>query len=76
MTFYVENETEETFAEGEVSFSVEDTVEKVANAVLEMEGCPYEVQLNVLLTDNDDVVLILGILIYMMLQERKRGKKS
>ena len=38
MTFYVENETEETFAEGEVSFSVEDTVEKVANAVLEMEG--------------------------------------
>ena len=27
MTFYVENETEETFAEGEVSFSVEDTVE-------------------------------------------------
>ena len=37
MTFYVENETEETFAEGEVSFSVEDTVEKVANAVLEME---------------------------------------
>lgn len=30
MTFYVENETEETFAEGEVSFSVEDTVEKVA----------------------------------------------
>ena len=26
MTFYVENETEETFAEGEVSFSVEDTV--------------------------------------------------
>ena len=55
MTFYVENETEETFAEGEVSFSVEDTVEKVANAVLEMEGCPYEVQLNVLLTDNDGI---------------------
>ena len=35
--------------------SVEDTVEKVANAVLEMEGCPYEVQLNVLLTDNDGI---------------------
>ena len=29
MTFYVENETEETFAEGEVSFSVEDTVERL-----------------------------------------------
>ena len=30
-------------------------MEKVANAVLEMEGCPYEVQLNVLLTDNDGI---------------------
>ena len=56
MTFYVENETEENICGGiEVSFSVEDTVEKVANAVLEMEGCPYEVQLNVLLTDNDGI---------------------
>ena len=55
MTFYVENETEETFAEGAAAFSVEDTVEKVANAVLDMEGCPYEVQLNVLLTDNDGI---------------------
>lgn len=34
---------------------MEDTVEKVACAVLDMEGCPYEVQLNVLLTDNDGI---------------------
>ena len=38
MTFYVENETEETIEEGEVSFSEEDTVVKVANDVLEKDG--------------------------------------
>ena len=48
MTFYVENETDETF-------SNEETVEQVATAVLDMEGCPYEIQLNVLLTDNDGI---------------------
>ena len=55
MTFYVENETDETFSNGENSFSVEETVEQVATAVLDMEGCPYEIQLNVLLTDNDGI---------------------
>mgnify|MGYP003187679117 CR=1 FL=1 len=52
MTFYVENETDETFSNGENSFPIEETVEQVATAVLDMEGCPYEIQLNVLLTDN------------------------
>ena len=55
MTFYVENETEETFSSGENSFPIEETVEQVATAVLDMEGCPYEIQLNVLLTDNDGI---------------------
>ena len=55
MTFYVENETGESFSEGTEAFPVEETVEKVACAVLDMEGCPYEVQLNVLLTDNDGI---------------------
>lgn len=55
MTFYVENETEETFSDGEESFALEKTVEQVATAVLDMEGCPYEIQLNVLLTDNDGI---------------------
>lgn len=47
MTFYVENETEVSY-----DFSVEETVQNVAKAVLEAESCPYEVQINVLLTDN------------------------
>ena len=46
MTFYVENETDETFSNGENSFPIEETVEQVATAVLDMEGCPYEIQLN------------------------------
>jgi probable rRNA maturation factor len=47
MTFYVENETDEEFP-----FSVEDIVREVCEAVLEEENCPYEVQVNVVLTDN------------------------
>lgn len=50
MTFYVENETEVTYP-----FDVEQTVEAVAEAVLRAEGCPYQVQLNVLLTDNEGI---------------------
>lgn len=50
MTFYVENETEVTFP-----FSVEETVEAVAEKVLDTEDCPYEVQINVLLTDNEGI---------------------
>lgn len=47
MTFYIENETQENF-----DFSVQDTVQEVCEAVLVAEGCPYEVQLDVVLTDN------------------------
>ncbi len=47
MTFYIENETQEKF-----DFSVQDTVQEVCEAVLEAEGCPYEVQLDVVLTDD------------------------
>ncbi len=50
MTFYVENETEVNYP-----FDVEQTVEAVAEAVLEEEGCPYEVQVNVLLTDDQGI---------------------
>lgn len=50
MTFYVENETGTVFP-----FSVEDTVRTVCEAVLEEEGCPYEVQVNVVLTDNQGI---------------------
>lgn len=50
MTFYVENETEVSFP-----FDLETVVEEVAQAVLEGEKCPYEVQLNVLVTDNHGI---------------------
>ena len=50
MTFYVENETEVTFP-----FDVEEIVEQVAVAVLDAEECPYESQVNVLLTDNEGI---------------------
>ena len=47
MTFYVENETEVAYP-----FDLEQTVRAVAEAVLAAEGCPYQAQVNVLLTDN------------------------
>ena len=50
MTFYVENETEVVF-----EFNAEEIVKCVAQEVLDMEECPYEVQLNVLLTDNEGI---------------------
>lgn len=50
MTFYVEDE-------GRISLEldVEEVVGMVAKEVLEEEACPYEVQLNVLLTDNEGI---------------------
>ena len=50
MTFYVENETSVTFP-----FDVEQIVQQVAETVLDAENCPYEVQINVLLTDNEGI---------------------
>lgn len=50
MTFYVENETEVSFP-----FSPEEIVKLVAEKVLDTEKCPYEVQINVLLTDNEGI---------------------
>lgn len=50
MTFYVENETDTEF-----DFSVEDTVRDVMEEVLDSENCPFESEINVLLTDNDGI---------------------
>lgn len=37
------------------SFSVQEIAEKVAAGVLKYEGCPYEVCINLLLTDNEGI---------------------
>lgn len=50
MTFYVENETSVTFP-----FDVEAVAKMVSEAVLETEGCPYETQINLVLTDNEGI---------------------
>ena len=46
MTSYVENETEQSF-----SFSEKETLDRVMEAVLTTEGCPYEATVSLLLTD-------------------------
>ena len=53
MTFYIEKDTEEAeIFSKTMTFHVENIMESVALAVLEEEACPYEVQVNILLTDN------------------------
>lgn len=50
MTFYVENETDAVPA-----FDVDTVIQLVAQETLDMEGCPYEAQVNILLTDNGGI---------------------
>ncbi|MBQ9142156.1 MAG: rRNA maturation RNase YbeY [Lachnospiraceae bacterium] len=50
MHFFIENETEVSFA-----FDVEEIVKAVVEEVLDSEHCPYEAQVNVLLTDNEGI---------------------
>ncbi|MBQ2936768.1 MAG: rRNA maturation RNase YbeY [Lachnospiraceae bacterium] len=50
MTSYVENETNTEFP-----FDIEQLLVELMNAVLEREGCPYEAQVNLLLTDNQGI---------------------
>lgn len=50
MTSYVENETEVSFL-----FDIHKVAEDVMEAVLLQEGCPYEAQINLLLTDNEGI---------------------
>ncbi len=50
MTSYVENETDVNF-----TFPVEETVNRVMEAVLDSEGCPYEASVSVLLTDDEGI---------------------
>ena len=50
MTFFVENETNEI-----LPFEIQTLFEKVAGCVLEMEQCPYEACVSLLLTDNEGI---------------------
>lgn len=50
MQYFIENETEVTF-----DFDVKEIVKLVVDEVLEQENCPYESQINVLLTDNEGI---------------------
>lgn len=50
MTSYVENETEEKFG-----FDVKEILDAVMSQVLDMEACPYEAQVNLLITDNEGI---------------------
>lgn len=50
MRLFIEDEAESGFP-----FSAEDTAREVCEAVLEAENCPYEVQVNVVLTDNEGI---------------------
>ncbi len=50
MTFYVENE-----ANAEFPFPLEETVQKVIETALDCEGCPYEAEVNVLITDCEGI---------------------
>lgn len=52
MTLYVENETEQTFP-----FDVEELSARVAEAILDAEGCPYEAEVNILITDKEGIRL-------------------
>lgn len=50
MTSYVENETEV-----EMPFDMQEILDKIMDAVMEMEACPYETTVNLLLTDNEGI---------------------
>ena len=50
MTIFIENEYN-----GEISLDCAHYANLVAEKVLDMEGCPYEVQINLVLTDNEAV---------------------
>jgi probable rRNA maturation factor len=50
MTFYVENETDK-----ELPFDIKEVADKVINEALDYENCPYEVTVDVLITDNEGI---------------------
>ncbi|MBD5396264.1 MAG: rRNA maturation RNase YbeY [Lachnospiraceae bacterium] len=50
MTSYVENEAAEQF-----DFDMKEILDKIMEKVLDTEKCPYEAQVNLLVTDNEGI---------------------
>jgi len=50
MSVLIENEKEYTF-----SFDYQEVAEEVAEKILELEECPYQVEINLILTDNEEI---------------------
>ena len=50
MTSYVENETEVKF-----DFDIKKILDQVMTQILDQEKCPYEAQVNLLVTDNEGI---------------------
>lgn len=50
MTSYVENETSVVF-----EFNIKEILGLIMEEVLSQEGCPYEAQVNLLITDNEGI---------------------
>ncbi|WP_026509368.1 MULTISPECIES: rRNA maturation RNase YbeY [unclassified Butyrivibrio] len=50
MIFFVDNEVDANF-----SFDIEELAKKVAARVLETEGCPFDVQISLVITDDEGI---------------------
>ena len=50
MILYIENDTDKTF-----DFDIKEVATNVINQTLFMEKCPYEAEINLLLTDNENI---------------------
>nr|WP_315100667.1 rRNA maturation RNase YbeY [uncultured Catonella sp.] len=50
MTILVENE-----AKKELNFNYEEVIKNVVDKIIETENCPYEIEVNVLLTGNEEI---------------------
>lgn len=50
MTSYIENDTEVVF-----SFDIQEILDQIMETVMDMEQCPYETEVNLLLTDSKGI---------------------
>ena len=53
MTLQIDYETDR-----EIGIEYEELAKKVVQKVLDMEGCPYDAQVNLVLTDNEEIQIV------------------